>query len=317
MRQQGMTEKRSGFMTYFRLLFLLFISLFLLRNNAFADDALRVSKLFEIKSTADYRFEQPSNFSVDTDGNIYILNDLKEMVMKYNAKGKFLLSFGSHTNTNVSLYQSYNIACDDYNLIHIFDPYESSVRVFTSDGNLKQSIQLDFDDELEHKVTELAFLLNSYFLIDNKNNYLYIFDTKGHITKRIGKKGELKEEFMNPFSMSFDQTGRLYITDVLNARVQVFATTGKYINQIADFGFTGGGVFRPNGVAVDSENNVYISDVFLGVIYVFETDGTYIAPLKIGDAVLKLTTPARIKIYQDKLYVLEMQRNALSVYKIL
>jgi uncharacterized phage-like protein YoqJ len=279
--------------------------------------AVESKKVAEIKSTFEHLFEQPSNFTVDSKGNIYILEDLKERVLIYDKNGEFLSSFGNHTNKDIDIYKSYNIACDDYDTIHIFEPYQNAVLLFDINGTLKKTVTLDFDDEIEHKITDLAFSYNNYFLVDNENHYLYIFDTNGHITKRIGKKGELQGEFNKPFSLAIDLEGRIYITDVLNSRVQTFAPTGTYLDQIGDFGFTDGGIFRPNGVAVDNKKNVYISDALLGVIYVFNADGKYLSPLMNNGKVLKFKDPARIKFYNDKLYVLEMLKSVISIYNIL
>jgi hypothetical protein len=290
---------------------------FLSHAKAAEENSANVKKVLEIKSTFEHVYDQPSNFTVDSKGNIYILEDLKERVLIYNNKGKFKTSFGNHTNTTIDLYKAYSIDCDAYDLLHIFDPYTNSVLTFDTKGELKKKVELDFDDEVEHKITDLTFIYNNYYLVDNKNSYFYIFDTKGHIIKRIGKRGELNGEFKNPFSMAFGPEGRIYLTDVLNSRVQAFTTTGTFLNQIGDFGFTDGGVFRPNGVAVDRNLNLYVSDVFLGVIYVFNTDGTYISPLMEGGKVLKLNTPSRIKIFNDKLYVLEMAKSIISVYEII
>ncbi|MFC1856381.1 NHL repeat-containing protein, partial [Thermodesulfobacteriota bacterium] len=217
-----------------------------------AEGAAEVKKLFHIESTFELPFEQPSNFSVDSKGNIYLLEDLQERVLIFNKKGGLKNIFGNMTNKKIDIYKTYSISCDDYGQVHIFEPYQNAVVTFDSDGKLKNSTTLNFDDELEHKITDIAFMFNSFYLVDNANDYLYIFDTKGHITKRVGKRGELKAEFKSPFSLSFDVEGMIYVSDVLNSRVQKFASSGTYISQVGDFGFTDGGIFRPNGVAVDS-----------------------------------------------------------------
>jgi DNA-binding beta-propeller fold protein YncE len=90
-----------------------------------------------------------------------------------------------------------------------------------------------------------------------------------------------------------------------------------YLSQISDFGFKDGGVFRPNGIAADVNNNIYISDVFLGVVYVFKPDGTYISPVMSNGEVIKFKTPSRIRINNNRLYVLETLKNTISVYELL
>jgi hypothetical protein len=155
------------------------ISLLLLHNNALAEGEIQAKILFKIKSSSEQKFEQPSNFTVDNKDNVYILEDLNEKVLVYNKNGKFIFSFTSEIDENVNLYKTYSIASDDFNFIHIFDPYEKNIMVFSSNGELKKTIRLKFDDKKKHKITDLEFAYNNYYLIDNDNNYFYIFNTSG------------------------------------------------------------------------------------------------------------------------------------------
>lgn len=275
-----------------------------------------VTKVLDIKSSFEHPFDQPSSFSVDSKGNIYLLNDLKENVLIFNSNGKYVSSFGNKTEKGIDLYNAYSITCDEYNLIHIYEPYQSAVLTFDNKGALKKTTPLLFNDELLHKITDIAFIYNSYYVLDNANNIFYVFNTKGKLVNKVGSKGELNKEFNNPFSMTFGSDGKLYITDVLNSRVQVFASTGAFLNKISGFGFTDGGIFRPNGVAVDSRLNVYISDAFLGVIYVFDSAGKYISPLMEKGKMLKMKSPSRLKIVNNRLYVLEMLPSKITIYDI-
>ncbi len=314
MKQRCLTEFSITSIYKISLLIILISSFFC--ANVFANDIIEVKKLFKISGSGNRSLKQPSNMTVDNQGTIYILNDLRERIMVYNRNGDFQFSIRSDAEKNINIYKAYSLTTDDYNNIHLYDPYELAIHIFNDKGTYQKSLPMKFDDELEHKITELSFSYGNYFMIDNSNNYLYIFETNGRINKRSGKKGELSGEFNHPFSMAFGADGRIYVTDVLNSRVQVFTTTGTFLSQISDFGFTDGNIFRPNGIAVDRYNNVFVSDSLLGIVNVFKADGTFVAPLMKDGNVAKFKTPSRIKVFEDRIYILETLNNSVDVYQL-
>jgi len=98
-----------------------------------------------------------------------------------------------------------------------------------------------------------------------------------------GSFGSAAGQFNQPFGVTVDGDGYVYVADQYNYRVQKFTANGDFVTQWGSEG-TGQGQFkRLIGIAVDSSKNVYVVDYnyvsfsnFNSRVQKFSSDGTYL-----------------------------------------
>jgi DNA-binding beta-propeller fold protein YncE len=88
--------------------------------------------------------------------------------------------------------------------------------------------------------------------------------------------GAQQDVFNRPADVAWDAAGNIYVADGLgNARVAKFDKTGKFVKSWGSRG-TGNGQFSvAHGIAIDAAGNVYVADTGNKRIQVFDGDGTF------------------------------------------
>lgn len=90
-----------------------------------SDDAKEEAKLFS-----------PTNLASDQEGNIYVSDTGAFRIQKYNAKGEFLVSIGSHGDAPGQFARPKGIAIDKEGRIYAVDAAFENVQIFDKDGKL-------------------------------------------------------------------------------------------------------------------------------------------------------------------------------------
>jgi DNA-binding beta-propeller fold protein YncE len=106
----------------------------------------------------------------------------------------------------------------------------------------------------------------------------------------------------------------LYVSDTNNKRVQVFDSSGTPVFKFGKEG-EGKGEFKfPYGIAGDKKGNVYVADLYNGKISIFDTKGKFIKYFDDKEKLIK--SPAGIRIFDEKLYVTDVQQNKVFVLNL-
>jgi hypothetical protein len=88
--------------------------------------------------------------------------------------------------------------------------------------------------------------------------------------------GAQSDLFQRPSDVAWDAAGNIYVADGFgNARVAKFDKNGKFIRSWGSQGSAPGQFRTPHGIAVDAQGNVYVADSGNRRIQVFDGDGTF------------------------------------------
>jgi DNA-binding beta-propeller fold protein YncE len=88
--------------------------------------------------------------------------------------------------------------------------------------------------------------------------------------------GAQSDLFNRPTDVAWDAAGNIYVADGLgNARVAKFDKNGKFIKSWGSRGLGPGQFNMVSGIALDAQGNVYVADAGNRRIQVFDTDGTF------------------------------------------
>jgi tripartite motif-containing protein 71 len=280
---------------------------------------IEIKPLFEITD----KLNQPSDVAVAKDGRIYVVNGVNNQIRIFNQNGKFLSAFGADGSAKGEFRNPLGIDVDQSGKVFVADSGNHRVQIFDPRGRYIAAISIPSKNNHPADPTDVVVddSRQRCYVVDNDNHYILVYDLATlKLTQTYGGPGTDKGAFRYPFLMTLDKQRNLYIVDVINTRVQVLNPDGKLVAVIGGWGVEKGEFFRPKGVAIDKDGRVFVSDSFMGVIQVFDAIGTFYAALgnpKMGK-VEKFKTPAGLIVdHRNRLYVVEMLANKVSVYQIM
>jgi hypothetical protein len=203
-----------------------------------------------------YGFMFAAQVRVDPNDNIWVVDQMTSMVIKFDPQGRLLMLLGRKAeNVNVP------------------------TRPTKGDGAGRPT-------DLFERPTDVAWdAAGNIFVADGLGNArIAKFDKDGKFVKSWGKKGTATGEFANVRSIAVDAQGNVYAADGGNKRVQVFDNDGTFKTAFTNVGnaqalcMTKG----PNQVLYVSNSNPPDDIDRDGEIYKMRLDGTMIG--KFGKA---------------------------------
>jgi DNA-binding beta-propeller fold protein YncE len=217
------------------------------------------SRLFEFDKSGKYMreigkdsygFMYASQVRIDPNDNIWVVDQMTNMVMKFDPQGRLLMLLGRKA-------ESENVPA----------------RPVTGDGAGRPT-------DLFQRPTDVAWdAAGNIFVADGLSNARVAkFDKDGKFVKSWGKKGTGNGEFANVRSIAVDAQGNVYAADGGNKRVQVFDNDGNFKSSIGNVGnaqalcLTKGA----NPVMYVSNSNPPTDIDHDGEIYKMKLDGTMI-----------------------------------------
>jgi len=254
---------------------------------------------------AQAQLNSPAGLAFDSAGDIFIADTGNNVIRKITTDGNIHtfagngtpgLSGDSYPATSAQLLAPAGVAVDSAGNVYIADTGNSNIREVTTDGNIATFAGLGFRGTGGDGGQPTSATLNvPQDVFVASNGTVYIADT-GNADIRTVAPGTLNgvtvplintvagsttigyagdggaatsASLFNPWAVTVDSAGNIYIAEYGNNRIRKVDTSGK-ISTIAGngtLGFSGDGstatsamLNLPTGIAVDSSGNVYIAD---------------------------------------------------------
>jgi len=180
----------------------------------------------------------PMGVAVDTNNNVYVVENINQRVQKFNSYGTYVAKVGFLTNINSSATGAFNTPLD--------------VQMFPSNGN--------------------------FYVVESANHRVQKFNSSRVFVLSFGSLGSENSQFNTPQRLAIDSNENIYVSDMNNHVVKVFNSSGTYIRRVGTgtSGSATGQFNSPRGVAIDSATNLYVTDNNTR-IQKFDSSGTFIA----------------------------------------
>jgi len=212
----------------------------------------------------------PEAVAVDTQGNVYVADQLSYVVQKFTADGAFVTEWGSYGGGHDQFGPIGGLATDAAGDVYVVDSSHDRIEKFDSNGNFirdwgrrgSELGEFDFgssEDPSQPPGGGIAVSGNYVFVADSGNNRIERFNLEGGEAMEWGSKGSGPGEFSYPRGVAANAS-EVIVSDDDNHRIEKFGPNGEFQGEAGSEG-TGPGQFGfPYGVALDAAGNVYVAD---------------------------------------------------------
>jgi len=282
--------------------------------------------LYRVYGPEGLEMNQPSDLDITVNGELYVLDGVNDRVLVFDSKGKYKFHFGRSGTGQGEFDQPLGIGLGKQGNVYVADSRNHRVQIFDPEGKYLNQIALranpgsPLPDPTDVEVVAPPDEDETLWITDNDSHRIVIYDkfTLKYI-KQFGSHGIEGGSFRYPFLMDSDESGRVYVVDVLNTRAQVFDSSGKFLREIGYWAISEGGFYRPKGIAHSpGEDTVYVSDSYLGVVQGFTPAGAY--KYTVSDEhgrEWRFTNPFGMVVDRfNRLYVIEMLANRVTVLQL-
>lgn len=254
-------------------------------------------------ATTSAEFMNPSALATDALGTVYVADSRNHCIRKITPDGMVSTLAGTgdegYIDGPASVAQFYcpsGIAVDAQGTIYIADTANHRIRRLTPDGQVSTFAGTGFEGFKDGAGTVAQFYLPSGLDLDASGN-LYVADTANHRVRKVTTDGTVSTvagsglegyapgigtaaAFNNPFSVTVDAEGVLYVADTWNNRIRKVLPDGTVLDVAGDgnAGLVDGAASTsrfslPASVAVAANGRLYVADAYNNCVRKIAPDG--------------------------------------------
>jgi DNA-binding beta-propeller fold protein YncE len=212
----------------------------------------------------------PEAVAVDTQGNVYVADQLSYVVQKFTAAGAFETQWGSYGGGHGQFGPIGGLATDAAGNVYVLDSSHNRIEKFNPSGEFitqwghggGELGEFDFGSSQNYTQPPgggIAVAGSYVYVADSGNNRIERFNLQGGEPLAWGTHGSLPGEFSYPRGVAANE-GEVLIGDTDNHRIEKFSPAGAYEGEA---GSVGSGLHEfgyPYGVALDAAGDVYVAD---------------------------------------------------------
>ena len=191
-------------------------------NIIVADNSGRI-QIFDARGgylkSSNALLNDPWGLSVDSDGNVIVVDRGDNLIKFFSSNGKFLMQTGGEGSLKSPVH------CIQYDrYLIVSDNGEHCIKVFDRKGNFQYMFgekgkgDGEFDGPSGMAVNKSGHLM----VCDECNHRVQVFEVNGKFIGKFGTKGSNLGEFQNPTSLAILANDRIAVCDFNNHRIQLF-----------------------------------------------------------------------------------------------
>ena len=238
------------------------------------------------KIIANAGLNGPRGVALAPDRSIYVADTGNSRIVRFDANGKFLATWGSRTSEGEqppaagTFFEPWGIALDAQGNVYVADTWNHRIQKFDANGNFKTQWgsfgQLsDAPDYLWGPRGIAIGLDGRVYVTDTGNKRVVVFDTNGKFLQAFGTG--VDDQLDEPVGIAIGDNGLVYVADTWNMQVVVFSTEGNLITKWPVQGWAGDSLDNKPFIAADAQDRVYITDPERYRVIVFSSSGTPLA----------------------------------------
>ena len=263
-------------------------------------------------------FIKPTGITIDSNGDIYVIDSGNSKIKKFDSNGKLLLSWGSSGSGNGEFVHPNGIIVGK-KYVYIADTGNARIQMFDKNGTFVYSWGMYGDDPGKfHTPTAMAFdEKGDLFVADSGRDTIQIFDSHYAFAYEIRPLLTEGSNFTAINGILFDSQNNFYASAIDN-KILKFSDSGNFINFIGSMGIEKGRFNNPTAIALDSNGNFYVADTYNHRNQKFDPDGNFI--LSWGseeNEIGQFAEPVGLAIdSSDNIYVVDKGNNNIQKFAL-
>jgi tripartite motif-containing protein 71 len=212
----------------------------------------------------------PEAVAVDTQGNVYVADQLSYVVQEFTASGTFETQWGSYGGGQGQFGPIGGLATDAAGNVYVVDSSHDRIEKFSPSGAFitawgrKGTGLGEFEFGSSENYTQppgggIAVSGEHVYVADSGNNRIERFNLEGGEALAWGTYGSGPGQFSYPRGVAASES-EVIVSDDDNHRVEKFNTEGAFEAQAGTEGDGPSEFAFPYGVALDAAGDVYVAD---------------------------------------------------------
>lgn len=265
-------------------------------------------------------FNEPKTFTVDSLGNVYVVDRKNNRIQKFNASGNFVLSFGQEGSETGQFKEPSGIAIDSNNNLYVADTWNHRIQQFSPEGTFIATFgkpgQSDSAAEFWGP-RGIAISGNELFVTDTGNKKIKKFDLNGTLLNVWGEPGFDQGKFNEPIGIAVDNN-YVYVADTWNHRIQKFDHEGNFTAAWDIAGWQGQHNNNEPYLALDTRGDILATDPPNHRILKFSPSGEFIGSFgKNGTGDLEFDKPTGITVDKNgNIYIADTINSRVQKIKL-
>ena len=167
-------------------------------------------------------FRSPHGVSVSPKSLIYISDFNNHRITVHDEDGTFLESFGSKGSGPGCFDKPCDVAFGSDGLVYVVDSGNCRVSVWSAEGTSTGASNIRHFNTL-YRPTCIAATSDNHLLISSDSAHtVMVYTLEGELVHEFGGYGADRGQFNFPTGLCVDDSGVVYVADVVNYRIQVF-----------------------------------------------------------------------------------------------
>ena len=233
------------------------------------------------RGTADSEFECPSGLGIDSQDNVYVVDNGNDRIQKFDDQGTLLAKWGQNGTANGRFVGPTGLTVDASDNVYVADRYNSRIQQFSSAGV--------FIRKWGTPGTDAGQFVGPADVAAGPGGVLYVTDTDGGSVSRVQKFNSTggflagwggltsgNGQFDTPLGVATAPDGTVYVSDTNRDRVQRFDADGAFLGRWGSTGTANRQFNRPTGITVAADGNVYVIDSGNSRVQVFTPTGAFV-----------------------------------------
>jgi DNA-binding beta-propeller fold protein YncE/4-amino-4-deoxy-L-arabinose transferase-like glycosyltransferase len=237
-----------------------------------ADAAVGRIQVFDAEGKPLFAFgeeelDEPGDLAVDSRGNVFVLDPLRDSVVRFSGEGAFEGRF----REALRLFRPRGIGIDAADRLYVADTGGGRVVILTPSGELLASWgQAGSGPGQFDQPTDVAIAPNGHvYVADTFNGRVQWLDADGVY---LGEWPILPANTYDAPHLAVSPGNVLYLTGPEEAQMLAYDLGGAFLGQIGGRGSEPGQLLKPVGVAVDGAGRLYVADPVQGRVQGWSTE---------------------------------------------
>jgi tetratricopeptide (TPR) repeat protein len=216
-------------------------------------EAIVVIRNGKLEKTIKLPDVTPVAVALDAESNLWVLDKKKYKVIKLDASGKILSSFGSEGRGDGQFDVPTDLVISPAGKIYVSDKGANSVQIFDAAGKFLNAVR-----KLGDPVNIVVDAQETLYVLENANKIISIYSAQGALIGNAGKAKEGTPGFLSKPLAMMATLDEIYVLD--GNRVKVYSHKGDYVRSFGAKGGHQGELSEPVAIAAKDDMSFFIAE---------------------------------------------------------